>query len=63
MHFILSIYYNIHKGETLCRFNTVITLFLSGRYNTSLGLYGIYCEGEAETNIAHTALEKLLYVT
>ena len=28
-----------------------------GRYNTSLGLYGIYCQGEAETNIAHTALD------
>ena len=36
---------------------------LSGRYNTSLGLYGIYCQGEAETNIAHTALDKLLYLT
>ena len=34
-----------------------------GRYNTSLGLYGIYCQGEAETNIAHTALDKLLYLT
>ena len=39
------------------------TCHVSGRYNTSLGLYGIYCQGEVETNIAHTALDKLLYLT
>ena len=43
--------------------NLRIIELVSGRYNTSLGLYGIYCQGKAETNIAHTALDKLLYLT
>ena len=47
----------------LVRLTEVCGKVLSGRYNTSLGLYGIYCQGEAETNIAHTDLDKLLYLT
>ena len=60
---------NVHLHERENRILKALAAYvdeyflLSGRYNTSLGLYGIYSQGEAETNIAHTALDKLLYQT